>query len=436
MGIWERAFLYVRRKKRNSFLLFCFICLLSSLAMVGLVLRNMTDLAIVQAGKSLGGSFRIAPDMNNSGNVQVSQWNGQTSIRYIGEPLNEEVVKMVRNTQRIGAYNAVIKENVLFQGEIRLVDFNGKYQDDPLAMRLISVEADTNSECSADFEGKRLRLTDGEPITEGDRDAAVISKELAMRNHWRIGDEIQLSPCEGSTGQEVSVRIKGLFTVEEKQQNTDIAAPVNLLENRVFIDITSGRLLTDAAGADYIDFFVEDPEQVVPIIDEIRKNEEINWECFLVTADIREYEKIVNPLVNISILSNFLLAITAAMSIVVLSLVQALIHKGRKHEIGIMLSIGISKAEILLQHLIEMTAIAWGSFLLSFLFCFFGWCSIYRNVWYMELFGANGKLPMVPAVQTMASVWGYGTIVLFLSVLLSSVCLMRFEPKKILSKLS
>ena len=64
------------------------------------------------------------------------------------------------------------------------------------------------------------------------------------------------------------------------------------------------------------------------------------------TAQIEDYEKISNPLTNMRILLNTLLAVIGAMSILVLSLMQSLFHKTHEHEVGIMLSIGISKADL------------------------------------------------------------------------------------------
>ena len=157
MQLWERAYLYVRRKKRQSLLLGITIFLLSSFSVTGLLLHSVTDFAVTQTRESLSGAFRIAPDMRNRDNVRVSEEGGQTKITYIGQPLNEEVADTVQRTQQIEFYNAVIKENELLQGDIKLIDYNGKYQDDPIAMRLISIEANTDSLYSADFQRERLR---------------------------------------------------------------------------------------------------------------------------------------------------------------------------------------------------------------------------------------------------------------------------------------
>ena len=97
-----------------------------------------------------------------------------------------------------------------------------------------------------------------------------------------MGDEIQLSPREGHEGTAVTVKIRGLFTVEAVQQNTDVAAPVHLLENKIFVDMGSGKTLMGAVGADYVDFFISDPAQVYQIVDEIKAIEGIDWKCFAV----------------------------------------------------------------------------------------------------------------------------------------------------------
>lgn len=434
MQLWERAYLYVRRKKRQSLLLGITIFLLSSFSVTGLLLHSVTDFAVTQTRESLSGAFRIAPDMRNRDNVRVSDEGGQTKITYIGQPLNEEVADTVQRTQQIELYNAVIKENGLLQGDIKLIDYNGKYQDDPIAMRLISIEANTDSLYSADFQRERLRLSDGEQIRAEDKYAALISKDLALQNAWKIGDKIQLLPYGNPSGQEVWVTIKGLFQVEEEQQNTDVAAPVHLLENRIFLDMASARHLTADPGADYIDFFVDDPAQVAAMIKEIQKISNINWNCFAITPKIDEYEKIANPLASMTVLLNTLLAVTGIMSIAALALIQILCHKARVHETGILLSTGISKKEILLQHFSEMILISSAAFILSSALCLFGWNGISDLFVRMTMLNINGKLDAALTAKTIAATFGYGILILFLSVLLSDLWLMRLNPKKILSK--
>lgn len=429
MGIWQRAHFYVRRKAGKSILLLLVMLLLFSFVMAGLLLHHTTDLAIRKTRQNLGGGFRIAPDMQNRENVMITETDGQTSVAYIGAPLDEALIQAVRARQEISAYNAVLRGNFLLQEDLSLIDYNGIYRDDPVAAHLVSVEANTNPALSASFQKERVRLTGG-GLTGGS--GAVISEVLANKNALRVGDEIRLFPREGHGGTPITVTIRGLFTVETVQQNTDVAAPVHLLENKIFIDTASGKALMGATGADYVDFFINDPAQVDQIIEGIKTIDGIDWTCFAVTASVEEYEKAAGPLLSMRELADTLLTVIAAVSIAVLSLIQALFNKNRQHEMGVMLAVGISKAEILLQRFLEILLIAIAALALSACIIFLIWPLMGRSI-YGDIVV---PLDTVSMIAIFAETVLCGVLVLLFSTALSSLGTMRLSPKEILSKLS
>ena len=431
MEIWQRAYLYVRRKTGKSIPLLLVMLLLYSFVMVGLLLYRATDLAIQQTRQTLGGGFRIVPDMQNRENVMITEAEEKTSVTYIGAPLDEALIQAVQAGEKINAYNAALRGEMLLQEDLRLIDYNGIYQDDPVAAHLVSVEAGTSLLLSPAFQTERVKLIGGGPSGEHE---ALISEPLAKENGLDIGDEIQLSPREGHAGQPITVKISGLFTVEAAQQNTDVAAPVHLLENKIFLDMTSGRALMGAAGADYVDFFISDPAQVYQIIEEIKAIDGIDWNSFALTASVEEYEKAAGPLLSMRELARTLLIIMVIASIAVLSLMQALFNKSRQHELGIMLSVGISKGEILLQRFMEAVFIAAAAFILSVCTIFLIWVPIGDAIG-----GSISEITPIgaaSAIAIFAITVGCGILVLLLSTAFSSLGAMRLNPKEILSKLS
>lgn len=427
MQICQRAYLYVRRKTGKSILLLLVMLLLFSFVMTGLLLYRAADLAIQQTRQTLGGGFRIAPDLQNRENVMITEADGQTHVTYIGAPLDEALIQTVLAEGEISTYNAVLKGEALLREDLRLIDYNGIYQDDPIAAHLVPVETDTSILLSPAFQTERVKLIGGGPSGES---GAIISEALAKENGLIIGDEIQLSPREGYGGHPVTMNIIGLFTVEADQQNTDAAAPVHLLENKIFLDMASGKALTGTPGADYVDFFINDPAQVYQIIEKIKAIDGIGWRCFALTASVEEYEKAAGPLLSMRELARTLLIIMAAASTAVLSLIQALFHKSRQHELGIMLSVGISKGEILLQRFIEVIVIAAAALVLTPCAVYLVWHTIYGNIGEIE------SIDAASTVSIFAITAGCGVSVLFLSTALSSLGVMRLNPKEILSKLS
>lgn len=432
MQIWQRAYLYVRRKVGKSVLLLLVMLLLFSFVTVGLLLYRTADLAIQQTRQSLGGGFRVSPDMQNRENVMMTEAHGQTNIAYIGAPIDESLIQAVRGREGIHAHNAVLKGEILLQEDLRLIDHNGIYRDDSIAAHLVSVEAATNPPLSAAFQTERVKLTAGE-LSGGS--GAIISEALAKENDLDIGDEIRLSPRKGHAGQPVSVKINGLFSVEAAQQNTDVAAPVHLLENRIFLDMASGRALMGASGADYVDFFINDPAQVDQTIDGIKKIDGIEWSCFVITASVEEYAKAAGPLLSVRGLARTLLTVMVVGGIAVLSLIQTLFDKSRRHEMGIMLSVGISKTEILLQRFLETALIAMAALALSAGSVFLIWPLIGKTI-YGSVEGIAEPIGTVSTIAIFAVTAGCGILVLLLSTALSSVGAMRLNPKEILSRLS
>ena len=70
-----------------------------------------------------------------------------------------------------------------------------------------------------------------------------------------------------------------------------------------------------------------------------------------------EYLKIVGPLESLNTVSKTILIIGIAMSIVIIGLVSIMMVKDRRHEIGILLTLGESKAKIMIQLMLEMLCI-------------------------------------------------------------------------------
>lgn len=122
MRIWQRADLYVRRKAGKSILLLLVMLLLFSFVMIGMLLHRAADLAIQQTRQNWGGGFRIAPDMQNRENVMITEADGQTSVTYIGAPIDETLIQTVWVRDGINAYNAVLRGDVFLQEDLKLID--------------------------------------------------------------------------------------------------------------------------------------------------------------------------------------------------------------------------------------------------------------------------------------------------------------------------
>ena len=84
-----------------------------------------------------------------------------------------------------------------------------------------------------------------------------------------------------------------------------------------------------------------------------------------IDANNDTFKKLARPLDTLSLFSNIIVWIVAINAIVIITLVTALTLKTREYEIGVLLSIGVSKMKIVAQFFVELIIGALIGFTLS-----------------------------------------------------------------------
>ena len=114
-----------------------------------------------------------------------------------------------------------------------------------------------------------------------------------------------------------------------------------------------------------VDFYVDDPGEMEKIASQI-KALDLDWDSFTLTIDNSAYEAVASPLTAMQNLIVWLIVGCVAVSVGILVLILSMWIKQRRHETGILLSVGISKSRIILQYTVEVLMIAIVAFGLSF----------------------------------------------------------------------
>ena len=202
----------------------------------------------------------------------------------------------------------------------------------------------------------------------------------------------------------------------------------------IFTDHDTFWTLTGSVAGSYsgrVDFFVNDPARLKKIMEQVRQDVPLQWEDYMLSEDAAEYDAIAYQLSAMGQLTTVLIISVIAVSMVVLFLILAMRIRGRIHEVGILLAVGVSKRHIIAQFVAETTAIL----LLTLLFS----CPIS----YFAIMQAGAFLrDMVGAVSVGFPIWklllqyGIETFVVIAGVMIASYPVFRLHPKDILSKMS
>lgn len=197
-----------------------------------------------------------------------------------------------------------------------------------------------------------------------------------------------------------------------------------------------------------VESFVEDYTANMPDFREIDANNET-------------FEQLARPLDTLTLFATFIVWLVIINAVIIITLVTALTLKTREYEIGVLLSQGVSKAKIVMQFFVELAIVAIIGFSVAVLsgsavagqvgqkvleyqvdfsglneeeeddyFYYDAWNSNYFTEVSLEDMVAEYEVTISPMIIGEIYVAGLGIVLV--SILIPSMMVMRFNPKRIL----
>ncbi len=408
MSIFRRAWLYITRKRSRSIMLLIIMILTAVFTMLGLVIKSSTDKEIDNLRKSLCSSFNLSINEENK-----SLWTmeygeqGQAYEIYTGSRITTDITKRITETNYVTNCLIYSLVSVWFDLELRSGNYVNWYQrykehpeeipfDLPLDYYQVNSQVTDLYGCSESerYEPFRIgafELSQGRHIIKDDQYKTIISTALAERNNLSIGDTITAEARDVTytyggdpnkiIGEPMKLEIVGIFNINFKQEAAYLTSAstgeTNIFtfekvfaENMIFCDLYSVQQMLTTIY-DYKDypseeittyndatFFVDDPKNLDAAIAEVKALDEIQPEYFTIEPDDAAYRASAEPLKNLSTFSTVLIVTVIIACIVLLGLLMNMWTKGRKREMGILLSMGVKKRNIVMQQLLECIILA------------------------------------------------------------------------------
>lgn len=325
----------------------------------------------------------------------------------------------------------------------------------------------TDSEYFNFFTRKAFQLVEGRHIKEGDDHVVLISTAIAEKNALKLGDTITVQCCYDSGNYpDVSLTIIGIYAYEaDNGFNTTSTDKRNrlIIDHKAMQEIMQRDMIQYDNG---VDFYVDDPREMERIASQI-KALDLDWDSFTLTMDNSAYEAVASPLTAMQNLIVWLIVGCVAVNVGILILILSMWIKQRRHETGILLSVGISKSRILLQYTVEVLMIAIVAFGLSFFTSNLISQGVSDLIFhqvsesqplpeielpddgteYLDITGQyipydTSNVETLESVQVTVSpdyllyIYIFGTLLIAFSVSAASISVIQMKPKKILSQMS
>ena len=174
--------------------------------------------------------------------------------------------------------------------------------------------------------------------------------------------------------------------------------------------------------------YLNSPEKMNDVINEIKKIN-LEWENYKVGTDNNNFDEVRETVSSVKYIVMIMSILIMVGGLVVLSLILILWIRERVFEIGVLLSIGISKFKIIMQFIVELLIVTIPSMVVSF---FVG------NVIINQVGSKIFTNIITNAINWDKFLISYGILIgiIVLSIIFGSMAFLVKKPKEILSKMS
>ena len=332
MSIFNRAYLYIIRKKVRSSILFLIVTLISFFLLSGSVLNTTVNNISKNLYKDVNFGFNIESVDKSNKEIEkdtlkkIEELKGITTKNYIfSKPVTVVGKKVVQENQNI-TLNDEIKNN----------------------SNLVMLNGITASKSNIDFKSEVLKLEKGRHIEENDNNKIMIHEKFAQLNNVNLGDKIKLSQ-EGKT---LELEVVGIYSGEKT--NTFNGLSSDFIENTVYTDYKSSQELSNLIANNKVtsvEYGVEDPTKLDDVIKAV---EDLGLNNLMVSKSNKNYELVTSSVESITKITNMIRIGSVVVGVVILSLILMFWIRERTYEIGILLSLGTSKVNLVLQFIVEV----------------------------------------------------------------------------------
>ena len=359
MGIIKRGTLYLWRKKNKTIILFLILFVLTIVLIMSTMLLNSTNDALTNLRNSLGGYFKI------DANTEQGFYN-YVDDELVNEVLDSDISDFTGNDT---IYSLV---------DFGLVEGRFSAENDEKS-KLARIIGTTSSKYDEYFVLKSLQLETGRHIKAKDQNVALISENVAKKNGLSIGDYINMEYysdppiSDDKINVECQLEVIGIFSVKRTQNKQSAStAECDIVDNFIFTDTYSIRTLLNGVTGKAIDsysdgviFYVKDPKILDAKIKDINSKLNFEEDRYVITKNNKIYEASAAVLNRINGLVFSIIVVVIIVASIILSLVLMLWIRDRVYEMGILISIGIRKCDIFIQQFTENMLITLSAFFMA-----------------------------------------------------------------------
>ena len=340
----KNAIAYITRKRNRTLIIFIILTIVLSCLYSCLTIMKSSN--------------EIEKALYESSNSSISITRKDGNYFNVNEFKDIEKLKEIE--EKIIQYDglAKLKDAKVVSGEQRInrEDLSDEFKN------VVSLEATNNTKRNILFRSGVFTIKEGKNIGENDKNSIIVHEELAKQNNLKLGDEVDLELLDiEKSGKIKSHKFKIIGSFSGKKQETYTGLSSDFSENMVFVDYsTSQEILNKSENnkiANKILMYSGSAESTDLALNKL-KELKIDESKYFVEKDSNAFEESLESVSGIKHIIKIMTYSIMLGGMVVLSLILILWLRERIYEIGIFLSIGTSKIQIIMQFIFELIFIS------------------------------------------------------------------------------
>jgi putative ABC transport system permease protein len=336
-------------------------------------------------------------------------------------------------------------------------NFNLDFSDPTLSRGDTTLLGINDFAYASGVEDGSLKIIEGETFNSESENQVLISKEVAETNELAVGSSIKLKAVDSD--EETELAISGIYqsSTENFDHNTiyaGVATTKQFLSEEQLSELAVENVRFYLGSASEKDGFLTTTAEKLPEIAESNLKLDINDSS---------YQTMVGPIENVGKFATTMLWIVVIAAVVIITLIVVINVKDRRYEMGVLLSLGATRKNIIGQIFLELILVGTAGFMIStatsqFIAQKMGDSLLADQITIsqeeqtnsqtnmrgaMDAFMRNGTLnnntevveeiSVAAGVNEYLTLFGMGYLILAVAMILPSVNILRYQPRTILA---
>lgn len=387
MNFFKRALKSTKVKWGRSLLLLAVFTAILVFVLAGLAIRSAAQQAAEQAQKDVGATVTLSANREAAFQKQTEATDTESSGRpdpgsFSLTPVSVSDAEKIAALDNVASFSFESSASALANSGITTISSsdtsetseetetdtatdalpNGENMGGDMGSKPQMIQADfqvsgvSNTAQTSGFTDGTAKIIEGEGITDSDKDTnnVVIDSTLASANDLSVGDTFVITSTEDEeTTYEMT--IKGIY--ESSETSSSMGMNFNFMNpaNTLYTYYTFANTLNGSTENDTIDsavYTLTDPNKMADFITEAENL--IDTSTFSLQSNDTMFQAMLEPLNNVASFSQNVVLLVAVAGIIILTLIIMITIRERRHELGVLLSLGESRSKIVLQLFTEV----------------------------------------------------------------------------------